>query len=135
MSTTTLTPDETAVCATLDGFYAAWAAGDADRVAGHYMRDASVVQPGIYHRSRDEVRTFFTTAFAGRLKDTTVIDESRDVRFPAAGTAIVVSVAGILMAGEASVPPERLVRTTWVLAREDSRWLVAAFQSSPLHVG
>ena len=135
MSTTTLTAAEAAVCATLDGFYAAWAAGDAESAAKLYTQDATVVQPGVYHRGRDEVRAFFAGAFAGRLKDTTVLDESRYVRFPADGTAIVVSVAGILMPGEASVPAERLVRGTWVLAREDGQWLVASFQSSPLHAG
>jgi uncharacterized protein (TIGR02246 family) len=133
MSTTTLTADETAVRAALDGFYAAWAAYDPDQVARHYALDATTIVPGGMNRGRDEVRDFFAAGFQGRLQDTTVIDEFRYIRFPADGTAVVVTEGGIPGAGEASIPAERLVRGTYVLVRQDGEWLITAFHSCPLH--
>jgi uncharacterized protein (TIGR02246 family) len=47
----------------------------------------------------------------------------------------VVSTGGVLMPGETSVPPQRLVRATWVLARQDGAWLIAAYHNSPLQAG
>jgi uncharacterized protein (TIGR02246 family) len=133
MSTTTMTADETAVFAALDGFYAAWAAYDPDQVARYYARDATAIVPGGMNRGRGEVRNFFAAGFQSRLKDTTVIDESRYLRFPADGTAVVVTEGGILAAGEKSVPAERLVRGTYVLVRQDGEWLITSFHSCPLH--
>ncbi len=133
MSTTTITADDTAVFAALDGFYAAWAAYDPGQVARYYAHDATTIVPGSVNRSRDEVRSFFAAGFQGRLKDTTVIDESRYIRFPTDGTAVVVTEGGILAAGEKTVPAERLVRATYVLVRQDGEWLITSFHSCPLH--
>jgi uncharacterized protein (TIGR02246 family) len=133
MSATTITADETAVFAALDGFYTAWAAHDPDQVARYYAPDATAIVPGGMNRGRDEVRNFFAAGFQGRLKNTTVIDESRYIRFPADGTAVVVTEGGILAAGEQSVPAGRLVRGTYVLVRQDGEWLITSFHSCPLH--
>jgi uncharacterized protein (TIGR02246 family) len=128
-----MTSEDKAVIDVLDRFYVAWAAGDADAIADLYTKDATVVMPGVYDTSADEVRAFFTAGFAGPLKGSSAIDEERSVRVYGSDAAIVISTSGILMAGETSVPAPRLVRATWVLARQDGRWLIAAYHNSALN--
>ena len=45
--------------------------------------------------------------------------------------AVVVSETGILFPGETEVPEDRVVIASWVLARQEGRWLLAAYQNSP----
>ena len=47
-------------------------------------------------------------------------------------TAIVVSEGGIVFSGETTCPSDRLVRATWVLAKRDGHWFVAAYHNCPL---
>jgi uncharacterized protein (TIGR02246 family) len=70
-------------------------------------------------------------AFAGPLKGSHMIDQPRDVRFPNEDTAIVISEGGIVFPGKNAVPSEGRVRATWVLAKRDGRWYVAAYHHSP----
>jgi uncharacterized protein (TIGR02246 family) len=136
-STTEITTasSERAVCAVLDQMYDAWAAADANGIADLYTTDAMVVARGSLLQGNDAVRDWFVDGFAGRLKGSTTIDEARMVRFPAPDAAVVVSTGGVLMPGETSVPAQRLVRATWVLARRDGAWVIAAYHNSPLHAG
>jgi uncharacterized protein (TIGR02246 family) len=134
-TTTAALRAETAVCDVLNQLYVAWAAADADGIAQLYTENATVVMPGVYHQSREDVRAFFTAGFAGRLRGSSATDEARSVRFASPDAAIVISTGGILMAGETSVPAQRLIRGTWVLVRQDGQWLIAAYHNCPLHVG
>ena len=59
-----------------------------------------------------------------------MIDQPQDVRFHNEDTAIVISEGGIVFPGRNSVPSEGMVRATWVLAKRDGRWLVAAYHYS-----
>jgi uncharacterized protein (TIGR02246 family) len=126
----TSTESGAGVRATLEQAYAAWAANDADAFAALYLDDATVVMPGVFHRGRNAVRDHMAAGFAGPLKGSRGIDEPQDVRV-LGDTAIVVSRAGILMAGEQEVPRERTVLATWVLARRDGRWMIAAYTNTP----
>jgi uncharacterized protein (TIGR02246 family) len=47
-------------------------------------------------------------------------------------TAIVVSEAGILMAGEVRLADDRLRRATWVLAKQSGAWRIAAYHNCPM---
>lgn len=123
--------DDSAVRVVLQAVYAAWANNDADAFAALYVADATVVLPGVYKKSRDEVRTYMAVAFAGPMKGSRGIDEPLNVRFLGADAAVVISEAGILMAGETALPAERLVRATWVLAKQDGKWLIAAYHNCP----
>jgi uncharacterized protein (TIGR02246 family) len=118
--------------AALDAMYAAWAEGDAAGVAACYTADATAITPATCNTERDEIRAFFAAGFAGRLAGSRVLSESRSVRACGADSVIVSSQEGILMAGERSLPPGRLIRSTWVLTRRDGQWLIAAFHSTPL---
>ena len=126
-----LAENEGAVRETLRGVYDAWAANDADAFAASYVEDATVVLPGAYKDGKNEVRNYMAAAFDGPLKGSQGIDEPQNVRFLDDNTAVVVSEAGILMAGESELPDERRVRATWVLSRQDGKWLVSAYHNCP----
>src|SRR5579859_8053911 len=129
--TTVLDQEQNAVLEIIDGVYAAWADNDADAFAELYLADATVVQPAVYKNSKDAIRTSMAAAFAGPLKGSTVIDKPLSVRFLSDDAAVVISEGGVLMAGESEVPPQRLVRATWVLAKRDGRWMIVAYHNSP----
>ena len=131
--TTRTDTDEAAVRAVLDALYAAWADGDADAFAALYREDATVVMPGVLHRGRAAVRDHMAAAFAGPLRGSRAVDRPLEVRILGTDTAIVVSSAGILMADEQELPPERERSATWVLHREHGRWSIAAYANTPAH--
>ena len=122
--------DQQAVLAVLKGVYEAWEANDAEAFVADYLDDASVVQPGVYKKDRQEIQSTMAGGFAGPLKGSRVIDQPRDVRFLNEDTAIVISEGGIVFPGQNAVPSEGTVRATWVLAKRDGRWLVAAYHYS-----
>jgi uncharacterized protein (TIGR02246 family) len=135
MSSAALTHDETAVRDVLARMYQAWAAEDPDAIARLYLDDVTVVMPGVYRTSSDEVRAYFAAGFDGPLKGSRASDEVRSVKFAAPDAAIVTSEGGVMMAGESSVPAARCVRATWVLARSDGQWRIAAYHNCPLQAG
>jgi uncharacterized protein (TIGR02246 family) len=130
MTSTDTADDLAGVHATLGQVYAAWAAHDADAFAALYVDDATVVMPGVLRRGSAAVREHMAAGFAGPLAGSRAIDEPQDVRV-IGDTAIVVSRAGILMAGEQELPPQRAVLATWVLTKRDGRWMIAAYTNTP----
>lgn len=114
----------------LERMYAAWADNDADAFADLYVEDATVVMPGVFHQGRAAVREYMAAAFDGPFKGSRGVDEPQDVRVNG-DTAVIVSKAGVIMAGEDAVPAERLRLATWVLSRRDGRWLVSAYANAP----
>ncbi len=135
MSSAALTHDETAIRDVLDRMYLAWAAEDPDAIADVYLPDATVVMPGVLRVGSDEVRAYFAAGFAGPLKGSRATDEPHSVRFAGPDAAIVVSEGGVLRADENSVPAARRVRATWVLARRDGQWRIAAYHNCALQAG
>ncbi len=119
------------ILSVIQAVYHAWEAGDADAFSELYTDDATVVQPGIHKRNRDDIRTTMAAGFAGPLKGSRVLDEPQSVRFLGSDNAVVITEGGVLMAGQSEVPAERLVRATWVLTKQNEQWYVAAYQNSP----
>src|ERR1700730_11456411 len=69
-STTTTTGSDTdrqAILDVLARLYTAWAANDAEAFVADYTGDASVVQPGVYKKDREEIRATMAAGFAGPL--------------------------------------------------------------------
>ncbi|MET9405620.1 SgcJ/EcaC family oxidoreductase [Streptomyces sp. NPDC002935] len=116
----------------IDRLYSAWADHDADAFADLYTEDATVVMPGVFHDGREEIRAYMAAAFDGPLKGSRPLDEPRRIRFPRPGTAVVVSEAGILLAGESGLPADRLRRATWVLVRDpaDGSWAITSYHNA-----
>ncbi|HEY1832361.1 MAG TPA: SgcJ/EcaC family oxidoreductase [Acidimicrobiales bacterium] len=128
---TTSSADQQAVLDVLKRGYVAWEANDAEAFVAGYLDDASVVQPGIYKKDREEILTTMAAGFAGPLQGSRAFDHPRDIRFLTDETAIVVSEGGIIFPGQDVVPTEALVRATWVLVNRDGNWYVAAYHNSP----
>lgn len=121
------------VKATLDRFYQAWADQDADAIAELYLEDASAVLPGVLRQGRETLRGYFKGAFEGPLKGSRGIDDPIEIRMLGDDSAVVISKAGILMAGQEQMPAELEVHATWVLHRQDGEWRIAAYANAPVH--
>jgi uncharacterized protein (TIGR02246 family) len=132
--TTTGTPsdaDQAAVAAIPGRIVAAWAAHDADAFASVFAKDGSMILPGVYQKGRDDIRDFMAAGFSGPYKGTQVTGEPFDVRVLADDVCILLSVGGVLAAGETELPPERVVRASWLVVKQEGEWLLAAYQNSP----
>ena len=105
--------DRQAVLDVLARLYRAWEAGDTEAFVADYTEDASVIQPGVYEKDREEIRTNTAAAFAGPLNGSRVAARPVNVRFPTGDTAIVVSEDGIIFPGQDAIASERLARATW----------------------
>jgi uncharacterized protein (TIGR02246 family) len=110
--------DRQAILDVLARLYQAWEANDAEAFVADYTDDASVVQPGVYKKDREEIRTTMAAGFA-------------DVRSLTDDTAIVISEGGIIFPGQDAVASGGLVRATWVLVRRDGGWRIACYHNSP----
>jgi uncharacterized protein (TIGR02246 family) len=133
-STTTTAPsgaDRQAILDVLTAVYKAWAANDAEAFVAGYTEDATVVQPGVYKKDREEIRATMAAAFAGPLRGSRATDHPAAIRFLAADTAVVISEGGIIFPGQDAVASERRVRATWVLVRRGDAWRIAAYHNSP----
>jgi uncharacterized protein (TIGR02246 family) len=128
-----LADDAVAIQAVPGRIVAAWAANDGAAFAEVFAEDATLILPGdIYLDSREQIGAFMTAAFAGPYKGTRVYGDPLSARFLADGAAVVVTRGGVLAPGDEEVAPERAIRATWVLTRQDGEWLIAAYQNTPI---
>jgi uncharacterized protein (TIGR02246 family) len=123
--------EEAAVLDVVKGVYEAWNNADPDAFVAEYLEDASAILPGAYMKSREEIRGAMAFSFKGPLKGTRSSDKVLDVRFLNDDAVVVISETGILVPGETQAPPERTAYATWVLARRDGQWRLAAYSNSP----
>ena len=72
--------DRQAIRDVLADLYTAWAAGDAEAFVADYTEDATVVQPGVYKKDREEIRTTMAAAFAGPLSGSRATDHPSSIR-------------------------------------------------------
>ncbi len=126
-----LAGEDRAVRAVLDGVYTAWAENDADAFVASYAADATALLPGSYLQNKDAIRAAMAAGFAGPLEGSRAVHEIQSIRFPGAGTAIVISKGAIVLAGETEPRNENRALETWVLSRQDGTWRVKAFHNCP----
>lgn len=125
--------DVDAIHDVMNRFNAAWTAHDPDAIAALYTEDTSVSVPGTFCRGRTALRDLFVTLFAGPLKGSRNTSTPLDVRMIDTHTAVALARSATIMAGEQSAPDDRDRITTWILSKQDGRWLVAALSSTPTH--
>ncbi|MFK0252773.1 SgcJ/EcaC family oxidoreductase [Streptomyces sp. NPDC090445] len=127
--------DLAAIAEVPERMMAAWAAQDAAAVAALFTEDATMILPGdVYKKGRAEVEGFMAFGYAGPFKGTRVFGAPKDLRFVGADTAVLITQGGVLAPGETTVAPEREIRATWVLAKQDGQWFIAAYQNSPVNL-
>ncbi|WP_434445334.1 SgcJ/EcaC family oxidoreductase [Lentzea sp. E54] len=111
-----------------------WATNDGAAFSDLFTEDATLILPNdIFLQGRDGIRGFMTQAFAGPYQGTRVFGEPLDARYLGEDAGVIVTQGGVLAPGDTAVAPERAIRATWVLARQDGRWLIAAYQNTPIN--
>lgn len=130
-------PKEAAAVADLPRrMIAAWSENDAEAFAQLFTEDATMVLPGdVYLSSREEIRAYMAEAYAGPLKGTGVAGAPLGLRFLSESSGVIVTRGGILAPGQSEVSPEREIRATWVVAKHDGAWYIAAYHNSPIQAG
>ncbi|MEU0213213.1 SgcJ/EcaC family oxidoreductase [Streptomyces canus] len=131
MTTEAQKQEEAAILDVVKGVYQAWNNADPDAFVAEYFDNASAILPGSYLKSRQEIHGAMAFSFSGPLKGTRASDNILDVRFLNDEAAVVISETGVLIPGETEAPPERTVYATWVLAKKDGKWQLAAYSNSP----
>jgi uncharacterized protein (TIGR02246 family) len=111
---------------------AAWDAGDAEALAGMFTDDGSILVGEDQLCGRDEIRAYFTGAFAGPYAGTKLVDEPAEIRFLAPGVAFAITKGGVLAAGAKELSPESEDRATWILREQDGDWRLVSQQTSPI---
>jgi uncharacterized protein (TIGR02246 family) len=109
----------------------AWAKNDADAFADTFTEDGSLILPGVFLESQDEIRAFMSQAFAGPYKGTSVTGRPLKMK-PLSDGVLVITQGGVLMPGETEVAPERAIRASWLLSRKASGWFLYAYQNTPV---
>ncbi|GIH66858.1 MULTISPECIES: SgcJ/EcaC family oxidoreductase [Microbispora] len=132
-SSPTVVDDATAIREVPGRIIEAWSGNDADAFAEVFTEDATMILPGVFVTGREQIRAFMAGAFAGPYKGTRVTGEPVVAKFLGADAAVLVTRGGVLAPGETEPAPERAVRATWVLSKQDGRWLLTAYQNTPIN--
>lgn len=128
----TLADDTAAAAKVPQRIVAAWAANDADAFADVFADDGIMILPNVYLDSSERVRSFMTSAYQADYQGTSVTGEPLAIRVLSETSAVVVTRGGVLLPGETEVAPERAIRATWVLKKQDGDWVIASYQNSPI---
>lgn len=113
-------------------FRGAWDRNDADVLAEAFADNGSMLIGDEQLKGREAIRSYVSEAFSGDWSGSRIDDEPVDVKFLDPDCAMVISLGGVLKAGETALPPDRKNRTTWVVVRERGEWKLFSYQSSPI---
>ncbi|MFD4764078.1 SgcJ/EcaC family oxidoreductase [Streptomyces sp. NPDC058439] len=118
--------------ALLDALSARWDAGDGDGYGELFTPEATYVQfSGVALNGRREIADLHSLMFRTMLTGTRLVTkEIESVRMVGEDTAVIVSSAAVLYPWQKELTPKRLSRQTFVVVRQDGRWLISAFQNS-----
>jgi len=129
-TTRTRAVDETAARAVVDNVGRAWADNDPDAFADAYTAEGTMILSGDrFMQGREVIRKMVTQQFATAHKGTTLLQNVIDVRPVGENAAVVITDGGVLTPGEVEPHPDRAIRATWVLEKQDGNWLIAAYQN------
>ena len=122
--------EKAAACSVTDRIDAAWNANDGDGFADVFTSDGSLALSGDrYYKGREDIRTHVKEQFAGPHKGTRLVQNIVDFMFIGPQAAVVTTEGGVLAPGENDVHPDRALRATWVVTKQDDTWYIAAYQN------
>jgi uncharacterized protein (TIGR02246 family) len=110
----------------------AWERNDADAFGDVFTDNASMLVGDEQLNSREAIRAYMARAFAGGWRGSRIEDDPVDIFFIGPDVALVTSRGGVVQEAESSLPPEREVRTTWVVVKRHGEWKLFSYQSSPI---
>ncbi|WP_370944289.1 SgcJ/EcaC family oxidoreductase [Amycolatopsis sp. cg5] len=110
----------------------AWERNDADLFAEVFTDNGSMLVGDKQLQSREEVLEYMTEAFKGTYKGARLEETPVVIRKLSDTVAFAVTKGGILLDGETEIAPERQVRATWVIVKEDGDWKLLNHQTSPI---
>lgn len=124
--------DQAAVAAVPQSIVKAWAEHDATAFADAFIENGTLVLPGVFLTSRQEIGSFMAAAYESDLKGTRVTGSPVNVRFLSDTVCVLITEGGVLAPGETEPAKERAIRASWLLNKQDDgRWLLAAYQNTP----
>ncbi|OLF11296.1 SgcJ/EcaC family oxidoreductase [Actinophytocola xanthii] len=123
---------EKAVLTVPQRIQAAWLANDADAFAGVFAENGSLLMQDDQLTSAEEIRSYMGAGFQGPYRGAHVTGWPLQVDFLSEDAAMVITQGGIILDGESEIAPEREIRATWVIARQDGEWRLFSHQSSPI---
>jgi len=131
---TASTHDTVGVDRALARVAAAWEEGNPESYAQAFTADADYTAfDGTRMSGRRAIADGHRALFAGIMRNSRMVSESRDVRFPAPDVAVACERGGIVMAWQKrrTVPTaRRRSSVTFVLVRRDGTWLVDTFHNT-----
>ena len=110
----------------------AWERNDADAFAEVFADDGAMLVGDTQLTNRAEIRDYMSKAFAGAYRGARLEEEPVVIRKLDENVAFAVTKGGLILAGETEVAPERQVRTTWVIIKQDGDWQLFNHQTSPV---
>jgi uncharacterized protein (TIGR02246 family) len=109
----------------------AWAAHDAEAFSQLFTQDGTLILPGVYKKGRDDIRQFMEAGYAGPYKGTSVTGTPLDIKPLGTDAVALLTVGGVLAAGEKEVSSKQAIRASWILVRDDGTWRLAVYQNCP----
>lgn len=110
----------------------AWKANDADLFADSFTEDGSVLIGDEQLTSREQIRSHMSAAFQNEFEGAHVVGWPLLVRQLSAHTTLFVTEGCILYPGESEAVPERMIRATWVVRKEQDYPRLVSHQTSPV---
>ena len=123
--------DQAAIAALTQKVLAAWAYQDADTFANVFVEDGTMILSGVYCSGRAEIRDHMVKEFEGRWRGTQVTGKPISIRALGPDVMLLLSLGGILAAGETEVTEGSAIRASWLAVRTDDGWRLAAYQNTP----
>lgn len=123
--------DEAAVRGLFGQMIEGWNRGSGVEFAAAFAEDGDLVAfDGTRFRGRGEISAFHQELFDKWMKGTHLVGRIEGVRFLGPDVALMHAVGGTVMRGKTKPSPERDSIQTYVAARENGEWRLAAFQNT-----
>ncbi|APU16352.1 MULTISPECIES: SgcJ/EcaC family oxidoreductase [Actinoalloteichus] len=111
----------------------AWTRGDAAGFVAVFAPDSEFVgADGVLRRGRLSNQRWHSRLFSGVFRGSRLVFEVESIRFLSAHVAVAHALSSVVYPWQAEPGPRTSSRGTWVLIRQDGRWLVSAVQHSRL---